>query len=316
MKPELILFPLLRHMLPNMCRRIAFLCLLFFYCSNITTAQPPFKGILWVVPTDPSALPINNTLTGNTELNKLFEDFHVADYYFLANFDYMEPVYEIRLEEEYADLEIGLWNEIGYCFKDIFYAVGRPYWVSPNNDLMGGISILPSIIVDPSLQACSPTRSCNEELNAILDYYNIYHYIVDSYVLGGDTLDQIIRIACDFDNVVDLYFNLLPLMHLFEAVLISMEYGGTLESYPCSYNEVPTETVLPIVLYPNPVHDHLYISGISSQAITLYDAQGKVVLTQTDHSNSINMSQLPQGLYLLHIISDMGTVYVQKLIKQ
>ena len=67
---------------------------------------------------------------------------------------------------------------------------------------------------------------------------------------------------------------------------------------------------------PNPVRDFATISGISPQQLTLYDCQGKVILTQNNHSNVIDMSQLPQGLYFLHIISDIGTVCIQKLIKQ
>ena len=110
------LFPLLRR-LPNTIRRITFFILLLFCCSNIVTAQPPFKGILWVVPSDPSALPINNTITGNAELNKLFKDFHVTTYYFLDSLalafpEKIKPVYEIRLKEEYADLEVDLINEL------------------------------------------------------------------------------------------------------------------------------------------------------------------------------------------------------------
>ena len=67
---------------------------------------------------------------------------------------------------------------------------------------------------------------------------------------------------------------------------------------------------------PNPVRDVATISGIFPKQLTLYDFQGEVVLTQNNHSNSIDMSQLPLGIYLLHIISDTGTVFVQKLIKQ
>ena len=69
-------------------------------------------------------------------------------------------------------------------------------------------------------------------------------------------------------------------------------------------------------VYPNPVQDYVSISGIEPQRITLYDGIGRVVLTKTDYSNSIDMSHLSQGLYLLHIISDKGTVYTKKLIKQ
>ena len=70
------------------------------------------------------------------------------------------------------------------------------------------------------------------------------------------------------------------------------------------------------VVGPNPVQDYVAISGIYPQKITLYDTQGRILLTKTDSFNKIDMSHLSKGLYFLHIISDKGTVYVEKLIKQ
>ena len=67
---------------------------------------------------------------------------------------------------------------------------------------------------------------------------------------------------------------------------------------------------------PNPVQDYISISGIEPQTITLYDAIGRIVLTQTDYTNSIDVSHLPQGLYFLHIISDKGTVFTKKFLKK
>ncbi|MDR2972418.1 MAG: hypothetical protein LBU83_10905, partial [Bacteroidales bacterium] len=81
------------------------LCFLLLLCQKEAIAQSPFRGVLWVVPIDPSVLPINNTITGNDELNKVFEEFHVEKYYFLdslyLNCSYIKPgpVYEIQLEK-------------------------------------------------------------------------------------------------------------------------------------------------------------------------------------------------------------------------
>ena len=312
------LFPLLRR-LPNTIRRIAFFILLFFCCSNITTGQNLLKGILWVIPSDPSALPINNTITGNPELNKLFKDFHVKNYYFLdslalAFLEQIKPVYEIRLKEEYADLEVDLINELHYCYKNLFSCVGRAY--SIEHSYYYNTIILPYFI-NSSVEPCSPTRSCNKELNAILDRHNILAYSLECLVIGEDTLVKWIQIFCVYPDVLTLYYDLLPFKHLLGEVYISggCDFYPDI-TYPCNTYGINPETKLLIAVSPNPVRDIATISGLSPQELTLYDYQGKVVLTQANPSNIIDMSRFPQGLYFLHIISDTGTVHVQKLIKQ
>jgi hypothetical protein len=55
-----------------------------------------------------------------------------------------------------------------------------------------------------------------------------------------------------------------------------------------------------IEVYPNPVSDMLYIKGISAnQAVTLSDLTGKILLTHT--GASLNISTLPQGIYMLKV---------------
>lgn len=67
-------------------------------------------GIIWVVPNRPDALPVNVNRTGNSGLNMAFEDYHVIEYTFLDSF-YIEtyiqkiPIYQIRIDPEYANLE-------------------------------------------------------------------------------------------------------------------------------------------------------------------------------------------------------------------
>jgi hypothetical protein len=66
-----------------------------------------------------------------------------------------------------------------------------------------------------------------------------------------------------------------------------------------------------IKLYPNPVVDHLQISFKSIKAgkasVQIFDLDGKVLLQQTiniqDGTNNsiISVSELPEGLYILHL---------------
>lgn len=64
-----------------------------------------------------------------------------------------------------------------------------------------------------------------------------------------------------------------------------------------------------ILVYPNPTQDILYIKGIESQTLRVYDLQGRVL--QEEHGNQITVSNLSTGTYLLQI----GTQVV-RFIKQ
>lgn len=64
-----------------------------------------------------------------------------------------------------------------------------------------------------------------------------------------------------------------------------------------------------IVVYPNPTKDILYVKGIESQTLRVYDLQGRVL--QEEHGNQLTVSNLSPGTYLLQI----GTQVV-RFIKQ
>lgn len=64
-----------------------------------------------------------------------------------------------------------------------------------------------------------------------------------------------------------------------------------------------------ILVYPNPTQDILYIKGIESQTLRVYDLQGRVL--QEEQGNQITVSNLSTGTYLLQI----GTQVV-RFIKQ
>ena len=54
--------------------------------------------------------------------------------------------------------------------------------------------------------------------------------------------------------------------------------------------------------------------------VTVTDIQGKVVLQNKNVSdvltNGINVSPLPQGVYLLKVVAKNGSIEIQKIIKQ
>jgi|GEM_PF-2697560 len=71
-----------------------------------------------------------------------------------------------------------------------------------------------------------------------------------------------------------------------------------------------------ISVYPNPVKDMLHISGIEIsriQQLTIYDTKGRAVQTNSNFSQSLDLSDLPSGMYILEFIIDSG-VFVQKIV--
>jgi len=72
-----------------------------------------------------------------------------------------------------------------------------------------------------------------------------------------------------------------------------------------------------ISIYPNPVGEVLNIrsSGLAINWLKIYDLNGRLIKeVQLDH-NQIDVSQLPQGIYILDIETAVG-VLRQKLVKK
>jgi len=72
-------------------------------------------------------------------------------------------------------------------------------------------------------------------------------------------------------------------------------------------------------VYPNPVLDHITLSGddfINISTVTIFDNTGKIVLNQKDNiSQNINFSSFDQGLYSIEIIFNDGVKIIEKVIK-
>jgi hypothetical protein len=71
--------------------------------------------------------------------------------------------------------------------------------------------------------------------------------------------------------------------------------------------KMPVAEKPPLFLYPNPVKDVLHINSHETiNCVAIYDTNAKMVL-QTNHTgNGIDMSSLPDGLYIVGITSESG----------
>ena len=78
-----------------------------------------------------------------------------------------------------------------------------------------------------------------------------------------------------------------------------------------------TET--PFTLYPNPVKDQLILrfdDGTEPESVELYDLAGRFVSTKRNGLESIEMSAMPSGVYMLRITMKDGTSYHEKVLKE
>ena len=74
-------------------------------------------------------------------------------------------------------------------------------------------------------------------------------------------------------------------------------------------------------LYPNPANQTFIISFTDTQEsikqLNIIDMQGKVMLRQENISgNTVNISNLPSGTYIVQVISKSGKEYASKLVKE
>ena len=104
---------------------------------------------------------------------------------------------------------------------------------------------------------------------------------------------------------------------------LALPQGVTMQNSPfeagdvCATAGIDDIVISQSAIYPNPVSNMLYIDNndYTIQALTITDITGKTVVTQTGHTNQIDVQQLPAGIYFIEIKTDPGTSH-QKFIKE
>lgn len=69
-----------------------------------------------------------------------------------------------------------------------------------------------------------------------------------------------------------------------------------------------------VQIYPNPAQDQIAISGVEVKELAIYDLSGRCV--KVENKNTVQISELSTGTYLLRIVDKDGKIRMQKLMKQ
>jgi hypothetical protein len=71
-----------------------------------------------------------------------------------------------------------------------------------------------------------------------------------------------------------------------------------------------------IMVYPNPVRHMLHIQGLEVSLVEVYSISGALMISQNSYDNSINVSGLPHGVYIIRMMDVNGMVATKKFLKQ
>ncbi len=154
---------------------------------------------------------------------------------------------------------------------------------------------------------------------AVIDDNNL---LLDG-IIGGDEVEietvkvRFVQVEPNADINVEIYEVIL-------SGIDSDKYLVSLVDAPittASINKmvgIETNTSEKITLYPNPVSDVLYFSGVSdNSSIIVIDLTGKLLMKKKlSKGESLNVSNLSHGLYVIQIITEGGSIDTFRIVKQ
>ena len=77
--------------------------------------------------------------------------------------------------------------------------------------------------------------------------------------------------------------------------------------------------IRPYLFFPNPAQDQLHLQyspDVKPDKVELYDLQGRLVRTQSEGIESINLQGLAPGQYLMKVTLEDGKTYSDKVVKE
>jgi hypothetical protein len=102
------------------------------------------------------------------------------------------------------------------------------------------------------------------------------------------------------------------------ALMMRPIVGKWIDPLPVGEHEFETKA-LQVTCYPNPNQGNLFISGLhqTSYTISVVDIMGKILFNESGVTHTLNLNNLSDGLYLVHIKDEKSAATtVQKVILQ
>ncbi len=116
-------------------------------------------------------------------------------------------------------------------------------------------------------------------------------------------------------NLIGIFMNPSPSLLQFDVTVFSELNDNTFNQFDfnidCTNAIVTFDNVS--LFYPNPTYSVVNLMVENLKAIKIFDTKGQLMLFDENPTNSIDVSQLSQGLYFMEIISD-GKSSVEQLI--
>ncbi|MBR4911741.1 MAG: T9SS type A sorting domain-containing protein [Bacteroidales bacterium] len=99
--------------------------------------------------------------------------------------------------------------------------------------------------------------------------------------------------------------------------ITNIQYSGDHASFDVTFlhDAVPTHEKTERHIYPNPAQNQLNITFDDIQNIEIYDLLGNIMFSESNPDSRINISSLPQGVYVVKIITD-NECHTEKFIKK
>ncbi len=120
-------------------------------------------------------------------------------------------------------------------------------------------------------------------------------------------------IGSDFGLLWSGYYGVYDGWH---CLLCFHQYGELVWENPeygfCTYTAVEETKDSEISIYPNPTKDKVVIEGIEAAEVKIYNTFGQLIIT-VHGTNEINVADLVEGIYLLHINDAEGKAYTNKI---
>ena len=139
--------------------------------------------------------------------------------------------------------------------------------------------------------------------------YFKYHKLDDTEWIEVDVAtDGYVETVIE-DLEEDTYYEYMFVCEFADGIWIE---SGQPRLFQTGYDAVD-ETVLSVMVYPNPASEMLYIQGFEPTEVQVFNALGQKVKT-FKNENKINVSDWPKGMYLLRIAAADGTVIERKVL--